>query len=227
MTRPSEIPLRLLIYGLIAPLMVGALGACGKKSSDAEHEPSTSEVARATTPGGAERVSTDAGKVSEPSERPVPQTTTPGAGEVGRTEPRVPDFSVQDLDGKVVRMADFRGQVVLIDFWATWCGPCRVSIPHLIELYNEYSSKGFTVLGISLDQRGPAVVRPFVATNKIPYPVVMGDQATVQRFGSVRAIPTAFLVDAEGYIVGRYEGLRDKRFFEKEIEKALAGAPAS
>ena len=73
----------------------------------------------------------------------------------------------------------------------------------------------------------PTVVRPFVATNKIPYPVVMGDQATVQKFGSVRAIPTAFLVDPEGYIVGRYEGLRDKRFFQKEIEKALAGAPAS
>ena len=227
MARSCEIPLRLLIYGLILPLMVGALGACGKKSDDAEHESSTPEVARVTTPGEAGQVSTDVGKVAEPPERRVPQATTPGVGEVGRTESRVPDFSVQDLDGRTVRMSDFRGQVVLIDFWATWCGPCRMSIPHLIDLYNEYSSKGFTVLGISLDQRGPTVVRPFVATNKIPYPVVMGDQATVQKFGSVRAIPTAFLVDPEGYIVGRYEGLRDKRFFQKEIEKALAGAPAS
>ena len=124
-------------------------------------------------------------------------------------------------------MSDFLGQVVLVDFWATWCGPCRMSIPHLIDLYNEYSSRGFTVLGISLDQRGPSVVRPFVSSNNIPYPVVMGDQATVRNFGNVRAIPTAFLVDAEGYIGGRYEGLRDKGFFEKEIQKALGRGAAS
>jgi cytochrome c biogenesis protein CcmG/thiol:disulfide interchange protein DsbE len=203
------------------------LGSCGKKSDDAASEEAAApRQARADEPAPEPVAPAEAGPevASDASRQDSPEPSVDDR----RTEQKAPDFVLADvMSGSEVRLSDYRGKVVLIDFWATWCGPCRMGIPHLIELHEEYSGDGFTVLGVSVDQKGPSVVKPFVKQQGIPYPVVMGDQPTIRRFGSIRAIPTAFLVDREGYVIGRYEGYRDKDFFEKEIKKLLGQTPVS
>ncbi len=227
MSNPRRVrfPVLVLILVLIPALMF--LGACGKKSGGEGRTSGGTQVAEEPAAETSARPSAGVQKESPPAEAPAPAKPPVRVEEKRRDEPRVPDFSLVDMEGRTLRMADLRGRVVLIDFWATWCGPCRMEIPHLIDLHRDLSSEGFTVLGISVDQKGPSVVRPFVASNKIPYPVVMADQATVEKFGGIRAVPTAFLVDREGYIVGKYEGYRDRTFLEKEIRKALSATPVS
>ena len=111
-----------------------------------------------------------------------------------------PTWALVDLAGKPVTSESFKGKVVIVDFWATWCGPCRAAIPHLIELQKVYKDKGFEVVGVSLDQQGPAVVQSFVDKNSIQYTIAMGNQKIVSDFGGVRGIPTAFIISQDGKI---------------------------
>jgi thiol-disulfide isomerase/thioredoxin len=120
-----------------------------------------------------------------------------------------------------VRLSDFRGRVVLLDFWATWCGPCRMEVPHFKQLIEKYGNRGFVVLGVSLDDTGAEVVRPFVARQEIGYPVVIGDQYTANRYGGVNALPTTFLIDRQGHVVKKYIGYRDLETFEEDIKPLL------
>jgi peroxiredoxin len=110
-----------------------------------------------------------------------------------------PDFSVKTLDGQEITLSRLRGKVVLVDFWATWCGPCRESIPHLIHLRNTYQAKGFEVIGLSQDKGDVETVRNFVKSLDIPYPIAMAPEEVSRSF-RVSALPTAFLVDREGKI---------------------------
>ena len=110
-----------------------------------------------------------------------------------------PDFSLKTLDGQEITLSRLRGKVILIDFWATWCGPCRESIPHLIHLHNTYQAKGFEVIGLSQDKGDVETVRNFVKSLDIPYPIAMSPEEVSRSFG-VSALPTAFLVDREGRI---------------------------
>jgi thiol-disulfide isomerase/thioredoxin len=132
------------------------------------------------------------------------------------------ELTGKTIDGKDFDIATLKGKVVLIDFWATWCGPCRRSIPHLIELHEKYKDQGLEVVGVSLDQKGPSVVIPFVAQNKISYSVLMGNQKMVQDFGGVRGIPTAFIISQDGKIYSKIIGLAPKEKYEESI-KALLG----
>jgi len=134
-----------------------------------------------------------------------------------------PEWALYDLDGNVVRSSDLEGKVVLVDFWATWCGPCKRSIPHLIKLHEEYGKQGVVVLGVSLDRADPQrVVRPFVAQNRINYQILMGNMKIQQDFGGVRGIPTAFIISQDGKIYRKLVGLRPKEHYEEPI-KALLG----
>ncbi len=128
-----------------------------------------------------------------------------------------PDFALQDLMGKTVRLSDFVGQVCIVDFWATWCLPCRQEIPHFQALYEKYHNQGVAVIGISMDQKGPEVVRKFAKKMKMTYPTVMGDKKTAQAFGDVRSIPTTFVIDQDGNIVKKYVGYQDRYIFERDI----------
>lgn len=122
-----------------------------------------------------------------------------------------PDFTLVDLDGNEHTLSNYRGKVVIIDFWATYCGPCREEIPHFIQFYNEYKDDGLMILGIGLD--GKAKLAPYSKTIGINYPVLIGDLATVEKYG-VRPIPTTFIIDRKGEIkdkiIGYAPGYEDK-----------------
>ena len=128
-----------------------------------------------------------------------------------------PDFALKNLKGHTVRLADFTGKVVLLNFWATWCPPCRIEIPHLKELYAKYQDKGLEVVGVSLDHAGEGVVKTFVEKNQINYPILLGNDNIVMDYGGILGIPTSFLVDRQGKIRQKLFGLQSKEVFEQAI----------
>lgn len=132
-----------------------------------------------------------------------------------------PEWTLTDLDGQTVHSADFAGQVVLVDFWATWCPPCRQMVPGMVEVQETYRDQGFRIVAVSLDQQGPEVVKAFNAQFNVNYTTVMGDQAIVEAFGSFQAIPTSFLINREGQIVSRHTGYVSKRQLASEIAPLL------
>lgn len=134
---------------------------------------------------------------------------------------KAPNFMLTNLEGKVVKLLDFRGKVVILDFWATWCPPCREGIPDFIALQEQYGDKGFQMVGISLDQGGVSVVRPFVVENGINYPVLLTDGKVESAYGGIRGIPTTFVIDKTGNIRTKYIGFTQKERFEKDIVALL------
>jgi peroxiredoxin len=137
-----------------------------------------------------------------------------------------PEFTLKDADGKVVHLSDYRGKVVLLDFWATWCGPCKIEIPWFMDMQRKNKDKGFEVLGVSMDDEGWEVVKPFLADLQVNYRVVIGNDTTAQLYGGVDALPTTFLIDRGGKIAAVHVGLASKKDFEDGIEQLLQ-APAS
>jgi len=132
-----------------------------------------------------------------------------------------PAFSLLDLEGKRVELAQFKGQVLVIDFWATWCPPCRDAIPELIAMKKKYGPRGFDIVGISMDENPARVVPPFIEHYGINYPVVMADAQVPSDFGGIYGLPTTFIVDRNGNIAQRYIGYVDLKVIEKEIEGLL------
>ena len=131
-----------------------------------------------------------------------------------------PDFSLADLSGQPVNLSSFRGKVVLLDFWATWCVPCREETPHLIDLQNKYGSQGLQIIGVSMDD-SPEPVRDFYQHFKMNYPVVMGDAKTGELYGGVLGLPIAFIIAPDGRITSKHIGSTDISVFEKEVVKVL------
>jgi cytochrome c biogenesis protein CcmG/thiol:disulfide interchange protein DsbE len=132
-----------------------------------------------------------------------------------------PDFTLKDANGKPVRLSDYRGKVVLLDFWATWCDPCAMEIPWFMDLERRNKDHGFEVLGVSMDDEGWDVVKPFVAKLGMNYRVLMGNDLTAQLYGGVDSLPTTFLIDREGRIAAVHVGLADRRDFEDGVERLL------
>ena len=134
---------------------------------------------------------------------------------------KAPEFRLVSTDGKDIRLSEYKGKVVIIDFWATWCGPCRKGIPDLIELQKEFG-KEIVVIGISLDTDTKREVIPFMQKIGINYPVAYGTLEVTQQYGGVEAIPTSFVINKNGKIVDKHVGLVPKSEYADLINKLLS-----
>ena len=132
-----------------------------------------------------------------------------------------PDFALTSLDGQEVRLSQFKGKVVILDFWATWCTPCKMELPDFIDLYQQFQNSGLVIIGVSLDKTGVREVASFVKEWKIPYIVVMGTGQVVRDYGGIRGVPTTFVIGKDGKIYKKYVGYRRKEVFQEDVTKLL------
>jgi len=134
---------------------------------------------------------------------------------------KAPDFALKSIDGKTIKLSDYKGKVVIIDFWATWCPPCRKGIPDLISIQNDHK-KNVVIIGISLDaEKTIKDVPGFVKNYGINYPIVYGDEKVVAAYGGIQSIPTAFVIDRKGNVVDRHIGLVSKETYTNKIKELL------
>jgi len=141
-----------------------------------------------------------------------------------------PEFDLKNLDGQSVRLSDYHGKVVLLNFWATWCAPCKVEIPWMIEFQQKYGPRGFTILGVSMDEDGKKAVQPFLDKERFDvggqkeamnYPIVFGSDSIAEKFGGVLGLPTSMLFTRDGKKVRTIVGLVDHDDISKVIESLL------
>jgi thiol-disulfide isomerase/thioredoxin len=168
-------------------------------------------------------------------------TAIPGCGSMGRkaaanekADPKTfkaaPEVTFKGLDGKEVSLASLKGKVVVVNFWATWCEPCQIEIPWMIEFQNKYAGKGFTIIGAAMDDEGASVVAPYVEKEKfdvdgqklpINYPVVLGNDDIGEKFGGILGLPTSFVITRDGKIAKHIMGLVNHDDLEGAIQSNL------
>ena len=138
-----------------------------------------------------------------------------------KTRRAAPDFTLADATGQYVKLSDYKGKVVLVNFWATWCGPCALEIPWFEQFEQQYRSKGFEVLGVSMDEDGWNIVKPYISEHKINYRVLLGNDSVGALYGGVDSLPTTFIIDREGRIAFPHVGLAEKNEYLTEIQTLL------
>jgi peroxiredoxin len=148
--------------------------------------------------------------------------------EDGKHRALAADFTLKDANGAAVKLSDYRGKVVLLNFWATWCGPCGIEVPWFTEFEQRYKSQGFAVLGVSMDEDGWAAIKPYVADHRINYRVLLGDDTVAQLYGGVDSLPTSFVIDKEGRVAfPPHIGLITKNEYVNEIQCLLGDQPVT
>ena len=152
------------------------------------------------------------------------RSTPGGMPRITKSAP-APDFTLQSLDGKNVRLSDLRGKAVLLNFWATWCGPCKIETPWLVEMQDKYGAQGLQVVGVAMDDSGKDEIAKFAKDMGMNYPVLLGKEAVGDDYGGVPALPESFFISRDGKIVDKIIGLRGKAEIEDSIKKALTAQP--
>jgi peroxiredoxin len=137
-----------------------------------------------------------------------------------------PAFTLKTTDGKTVTLADYKGKAILLNFWATWCGPCKLEMPWLIDLQKQYAPQGFTVLGVSEDDGSPKDVASFAQKMGVDYPILMGNTAISHAYGGIDYLPTTFYIDRSGKVAIEVGGIVSKGEIEANIQKILASKGA-
>jgi peroxiredoxin len=137
-----------------------------------------------------------------------------------------PDFSLASLDGKTLKLSDFRGKAVLLNFWATWCEPCKIEMPWFVDLQKKYGPEGLQVLGVAMDDASPKEIADFTQKMGVNYPVVVGKEAVGDQYGGIPYLPSTFYIDRDGKVVDRVYGLVSRSEIEDNIRKALAAVPS-
>jgi peroxiredoxin len=212
------------ITGVMIILLILGFGLAGCKPKPAEEDqanlvPDVPMSQAAQTPdsitgqvevGESAQPESDAESSSEPEHDP------------GKNRKQAPGFTLADLSGRLHSLADFQGKVVLVDFWATWCGPCLKEIPHLVKLYDTYKSKGFVILGVGLDRQSN--IAKFAADNKISYTVLVDEKSVAARPYGVSGIPRTLIIDKKGRIAFDHTGFAPgmEKEMEAEIKTLLA-----
>jgi thiol-disulfide isomerase/thioredoxin len=141
--------------------------------------------------------------------------------DVSAQQKKAANFALKSAEGKTFELNKYHGKIVIVNFWATWCGPCRREIPDFIELYRKYKGQGLEIIGISVDEDGWESVTPYVKESGINYPIVLQDDKVVKNYGSFSGIPTTFIVDGNGTILFEQTGTMTKAQLESKIKPLL------
>lgn len=136
-----------------------------------------------------------------------------------------PDFELETLDGKKVKLSDYRGKAVLLNFWATWCQPCKIEMPWLIEFQKKYKDQGFEIVGVAMEDTEKPKIESFLKEMNVNYIVLLGKESVGEQYGGVVGLPTTFYIGRDGSIVEQHAGLIDKSAIEEHIKKAIATGP--
>ena len=150
-----------------------------------------------------------------------PQQSVKAAVKDPKTRKPAPDFLLKDVNGKPVKLSDYKGKVVLLNFWATWCGPCKIEIPWFKEFETSFKNQGFAVVGVAMDDEGWEVVKPYLKDKEVNYRVVVGNEQVSTLYGDVESLPTTFVIDREGRIASLHIGLISKSDYANEIKQLL------
>ena len=151
-----------------------------------------------------------------------PRTVRAASLKPSKERKKAPDFELKDANGQTVRLSDYRGKVVLLDFWATWCGPCKIEIPWFQEFERQNKDKGFAVIGVAMDDDGWDVVKPFAQQRGINYRLVLGNDKVSDLYGGLDALPTTLLIDRDGNVAAVHIGLSGRNEFEDGIQELLS-----
>jgi thiol-disulfide isomerase/thioredoxin len=152
----------------------------------------------------------------------VARTNRANASAPGLMGNLAPDFELQTLDGKNLKLSDLRGKAVLLNFWATYCGPCKIEMPWFVELQNEYGPQGFQIIGVAMDDASTEDIAKFAKEMGVNYPILLGKESVAVSYGGVNALPTTFFLDRDGKLIAREFGLQSRSVFVDHIKRALS-----
>jgi peroxiredoxin len=151
----------------------------------------------------------------------------PDAGKALKNQ-MAPDFALTSLDGKTtIRLSDYRGKAVLLNFWATWCVPCKIEMPWFVELQNQYGAQGLQIVGVAMDEDSPEEIAKFAKDMGVNYPIAVGKESVGDAYGGVQFLPATFYIGRDGKVIGKAFGLKGKHEIQEDIKKALALNSAS
>jgi thiol-disulfide isomerase/thioredoxin len=150
-----------------------------------------------------------------------------GGSPAGQLIGRVaPDFDLPSLDGKNLKLSDLRGKAVLLNFWATYCGPCKIEMPWFVELQKEYGPRGFQIVGVAMDDASTEEIAKFVKQMGVNYPILLGQESVGQSYGGVGVLPTTFFLDRDGKLIAREFGLQSRSVFVDHIKRSMSQGQA-